>query len=183
MSTAVIEPPAFGARATSLSELTGEWWVAQARPQYERKLALELAAAGHDYYLPTYSVILVKGGKRRRERRLCIPGYVFVNGNANSRYAAACSRHTLRIINVSHQARLAKELSRLDASIMELPVFDTTAFAHKGARVRVKMGHALEGTVGYIDARTGRGTVTVAVTMLGTGTPIEIDPVWLEPED
>jgi transcription antitermination factor NusG len=183
MPTACITPPAFGARASSLDELTGTWWVVQVRPNRERKMAQRMLWLDVDYFLPTELVKTRRGKDWRTEKRLTLPGYLFINGSADARYEAASDEDALRIIEVKQQSRLAHELKAFEWIAAEPAHVAGDFTPKKGMRCRVVAGHPLEGHEGWIDDVTGGGMVVVKVTMIGEGTPVEIDPLHLERVD
>lgn len=182
MLATLIQPPALGARS-SLADMLDDWYVAQTKPQGERKLARELLLKGYDYFLPSYDVVDVISGRKRRVNRLAIPGYVFVNGGADARYEAARSYATTKIISVSNQARLSRELAHV-ARLMETDprVFSGEFVPVKGQRAIVKIGHAFAGHEAWIDeVKKNVGHVVIVVTTLGRSTSVEIDAEFLEP--
>lgn len=181
MPTACVNPPSLSPRVQSVDEMTGTWWVAQTRPQYEKKLARELQARGVDYFLPLVSYRKVLAGKRRVIVSPWFPSYVFVNGDADARYAAASSACTAIVRNVVNQEQLARDLVRVEAWLpKELVSFESESLK-PGIRCRVKAGHSMEGMEGWIDELTGKGRVVVSITILGTSRPVDIDPEFLEP--
>ncbi len=171
-----------GPRALSLDDMTGRWWVVQSRPNRERRLAMELADYGVDYFLPTVEVERVEGGRKRRKTILAIPMYIFVNGDEESRYRAAVSSYTTKIINVADQDRLTRELTAFE-NLMEsdATAFDNQFVPRKGIRCVVKPGHPLAGCEGWIDSVGKQGVAVVSITMLGASRPVSIDPHFLEP--
>lgn len=181
MLATLIQPPALGAR-TSLADMLDDWYVAQTKPQGERKLARELLLKGYDYFLPNYDTVDVIAGRKRRVNRLAIPGYLFINGSADARYEAARSVATAKIIHVSDQSRLSRELQHV-ADLMDTDprVFGGEYVPVKGARAVVKQGHPLAGYEAWIDEVKQCGHVIVVVTILGRSTPVEIDSEFLEP--
>lgn len=183
MLATLIQPPALGARA-SLADMIDRWYVAQTKPMGERKLARELYLKGYDYFLPSYDVVKVTGGRKRTVNLLAMPSYVFVNGGPDARYEAARSIATAKIIEVTDQARLARELERVMFVMDTDPrVFGGDFQPVKGTRARVKQGHAFEGQEAWVDDVKGCGNVVVLVSMLGRSTSVEISAEYLEPWD
>ena len=175
--------PACAASRTPVAEMAGTWWVAQVRPQYERKLAREMAVAGVDYFLPSE---LVKYSRKDRpgrsevRERLLFPWYLFVNGDESARYEAASSPHTVRVIPVPQQAKLTKQLVDLDRALDAGVQTSEYRELVIGTRCRVRYG-PLEGTEGVLIMRPdgGRDFVLV-VTMLGQAVTLDVAPEYLE---
>jgi hypothetical protein len=181
MPTLTITPPALSPRVESVADLTGTWWVAQTRPQYEKRLARDLAAQGVDYFLPMVDLVKLYGQHKRKVTVPVLPYYVFVNGDEEARYAAATSEATSHIIPVFDQGRLSTELTHLEHAFPRNPILQTPDFAQAGVRCLIRTGHRYAGLEGFIESDTGKGYVLLRLTVLQASFAVEIEPAYLIP--
>lgn len=174
--------PSLIPRAQSVADMDGTWWVAQTRPQYEKKLSRELKANGIDHFLPLITVKRIyKNGNSAILVLPWFPMYVFVNGDVEARYVAACSPAVSAVRNVSDQPRLHRELLNVERCCPQGIVVPQTESIRAGMKCVVKQGHALAGAEGWVDRVTGLGHAFIGITILGDTNPVEIDPIYLEP--
>lgn len=168
--------------AAGVGDLAGRWWVAQTRPQYEKMLARDLNRLRVDYFLPLMRISRKKARGDRYEAVVPLfPGYVFVNGDDETRYQAARSPFTARIIDVLAQQQMSHELENLERAIAVQPHLQSYPGMVVGTPCRIRQGHKLEGTEGVLQRRDDqRHKFVIRVTMLGQHVPVEIDPEFIE---
>jgi len=156
------------------------WWVVHTRPRAEKVLARQLHRRGVSFFLPLYE------RSRRLQRRLVtswlplFPGYVFLRGTEDSRYAALETKQIVGCIHVEEQERLAEDLAR---------IYD---LIHSGAPLapeeRLGPGMAAEITSGPLAGHRGvvvrRGKsmrLVIAVDFLQRGASLEVDSASIQP--
>lgn len=173
----------FARAADPLADCTGTWWVAVTRPRYEARLVKDLGYEDGRTVLIREKVTSsdpdAKGNRRRRTyERPLFPGYVFINGNEDYRYAAAKSLATIQMIEVRDQRRLHRELGQITI-VTDTCIDLSTARIEPGDRVRITDGIyvGFEGIV--IEGKPG--LVHLAVTMMGTCVALEVPREFIEP--
>jgi transcription antitermination factor NusG len=167
-----------------VESFTGTWWVAQTRPQYEQRLARDLAAAQVGHFLPLTKIRRHKNDRGRsyvvKENRPLFPGYLFLN--APGGYAPDAARRsiaTIRIIPVVDQERIAWEIKGLMRAIGIDPELGTEPI-RKGSRVRIIAGK-LEGITGFVTEECrGQLHVQLTVEMMGRAIPAEMPADYVE---
>lgn len=173
-------------RARSVAELTGMWWVGVTAPNYEKEVARRLNSRNVAYFLPMEHVIrrIERFGGRRRvdcveQYRPLFPRYIFVCGDDEARWQLGAEPKVVDVIEVHDQAKLINELAWIEAAVSK-PGFTSRLAPSAGARCMVKAG-PLMGQDGFIECNTGKGYVSLRVSMLGQSVSVEIDPALLEP--
>ncbi len=160
----------------SPANFTGRWLVVETRGQFERRIAAVLLAAGAGYFLPMERLYKKNGGGNRcLVNRILFPGYLF-----------ACCRHeddcyelsnrdgVKRIIRVSHQQQLIRELAAISIAMSAGLLSDQRPELGPGVKCEIVRG-PLKGCQGWIDARDDKkGTVVLKVTVLGQSCPTNI---------
>ena len=110
---------------------------------------------------------------------LLFPGYVFLCGGEADRLAALRTNRVAKLIDVSDQARLLREL----LAVKRLVDLDMAISPHealkKGVRCRIASG-PLAGLEGQVDRRRPRARFVVLVHILGRGAAVEVDGDLLE---
>ncbi len=175
-------PPQLSPGAQSLTDLTGQWWIAHTKAKMERQLVRHLAQHDVGYYMPLLERVTISSGKKRRSLMPMFTSYVFFCGDADARYTALASNYLCQVIDVAQQDRLVDELLGIEKAINGDAELDLYPFAVEGRRCRVKAG-PFEGLEGVVVHRTGSVRLILQVTMLQSGVALEIDIDLLEPID
>lgn len=115
-------PPA---RALSLSEMVGEWIIAQVLSQHEKSVAGILERADVQHYLPLFTREHDGAGNRRNRALPLFRGYLFVCcRNEDDRYELVARYNTsgqkivYGIIEIVQQAKFVKELLNIETAVL-----------------------------------------------------------------
>jgi hypothetical protein len=173
-------PPPLPPQYTSVRQLDGTWWVAHTKPRGEKALAFDLLTSNVGYYLPLCRQDYVSGGRKRSSLIPAFTSYVFVNGDESARLRALDSGRIARLIAVADRETFVSEVASIESALLVRPTLDRYPFAVVGRRCRVRAG-PLMGIEGTVIRRDDRQILVLAVTLLGTGVALEIDPALLEP--
>lgn len=165
----------------SVADLSGTWWVAQTRPRYEQRLARELLAAGIDHYLPVQEVLSVHNGRRHCAMLPAFPCYLFVCGDNESRYFAAKSHATSRMIDVVNQVRLIRELSGWQRVFATDPMAGVREMIRVGVNVEI-VGGPFDGQSGKVE-RLGSHDVFLPLSILGRAVVTQVPLQFVRPVD
>jgi hypothetical protein len=168
------------------------WIVAEVQPRSEKKLAADLLAAGHDYFLPLIKRVTVSH-RRRRVHHVPIEGlggYVFAASNELP-YEGHHVGHDLHEFLIGHravfdlieihtaaQSAFVQELTTLHGAVMT-GMFSDEKKMGPGTACRVKYG-PFEGKQGRIDS-IGKGWAILPITLLNRKICVEIPVSDLEP--
>lgn len=125
------------------------WHAAHTKPRQEKALARNLKKIGINYYLP---LMKQKQKSENRQRYSFVPlfaGYLFFRGDAGDRIAAFKTDRIVRIIDVSDQNQLVKELNIIHAALTYRSVGVYNSEIRPGVKVRITDGplKGAEGTV------------------------------------
>ncbi len=91
----------------------GSWWVLHTRPRAEKTLARRFTDRGTNFYLPLYPREWKNRGRKFHSYLPLFPGYVFLCGDANARYAALETNLVANVIRVDDQDQLHCDLARV----------------------------------------------------------------------
>jgi hypothetical protein len=175
-------PPMRTPTATSVAEMSGNWWVAHTKARFEKALAFDLTVKGIGYFLPMVERIKMSGGRKRRLLLPLFPSYLFFCGDADSRYAALATNRLCQAIAVTDREKFVDELTGLERALASHAHLDLYPFAAVGRRCRVRIG-PLQGIIGTVIRRDNETRLVLQVSMLGQGASLEIDTDLLEPAE
>lgn len=173
-------PPSLPPNCSSVRQLGGSWWVAHTKPRSEKALAFDLLSAGVRYYLPLCRQDYMSGRRKRSSLIPAFPSYVFICGDESARLRALESGRIVRLIPVVDRETFVGEIASIENALSIRPTLDRYPFAVVGRRCRVRTG-PLVGIEGTVTRRDDRQILVLAVTLLGAGVALEIDPALLEP--
>ncbi len=163
----------------SVSELSGNWWVAHTKARNEKALARDLSDAGIGYYLPLVKRTTFSGGRRRHGMYPLFLGYVFIVGDKETRYRALTTNRVCQVIPVIDQETMTRELCSIEQAIRSGLSVGHYPFAAVGNRCRVARG-PLQGIQGVVVRCDNKTRLILQVSVLGNGASLEIDADLLE---
>lgn len=162
------------------ADMTGWWWVAQVKPQHEKRVAQALVGIEDlGWYLPMY--VPDSTERKKPTPTPLLNGYIFACCNSDKAFCKLDDlrgpRSVQRIIRVNDQRRFVRELSSLHRATVagtvrpyRLPVV--------GQRCRITRG-PLEGTEGKLIRTTARSLFVLGVENFGAA-ELEVSPDMLE---
>ena len=175
-------PPIMPPWAASITDCQGQWWVGQTKSRNEKAAAWDLLARRIGYFLPMVEKVTLSGGRKRQVLMPLFPSYIFVCGDADSRYSAMTTDRFSKTLAVVDQDGLRGELMSIEKALKGQATLDPFPFAAQGRRCRVAQG-PFEGLEGVVVQRRQLARLVLQVGILGQGAAIEIDASLLEPLD
>ena len=161
------------------SDRNGEWHVLHVKSRQEKALAEELELRDIAYFLPLTRQPRVYGRRKALVEVPLFPGYVFLKGTPDETYTADRTGRVARIIRVSDQERIGRELANVRLALIRDRHPDPYPYLREGLRVRVKYG-PLEGLEGLIESKYKRDRLILRVEVLGQAVSLEMDGASLE---
>ena len=172
-------------RSDSVSNMVGQWVVAQVRPRNEKEVAARLTVKGHSAYVP-----LVSRGTGSRQRWVPVfPQYVFACGEGDALfYALQEDAHVFSQINVRDQRRFVREMSEIQQAIAINPQLGISERLVVGRLVEVtRVDHPFRGRRGVIEYAGDKfkptAKLVIGMSIFSRGVQVEIDPSDVEPVD
>jgi len=165
-----------------LDGYAGRWWVVHTKSRCEKALAADLNERGTPYFLP------LTRARRRYGRRVVVtdlplfPGYLFLCGEEEDRYAVLVTGRAAAVIRVVDQDRLRVELRHVYRLTASRAAAELYPGLRRGRRCRVARG-SLAGLEGVVLWRRGACRICIGVEALGQSAELEIDPSLLEAMD
>ncbi len=175
-------PPMFATDATTLADITGQWWIGHTRSRFEKTFAWDLRGRGIDYFLPLVERVRISGGRKRHVMAPLFPSYVFFCGGESIRYEALATNRLCQVIKVHDQDKLFAELLGIEMALAGKAQLDPYPFAAVGRRCRVTAG-VFRGLEGVVVQRKGIVRLVLEISMLGQSAALEIEADLLEPVD
>jgi transcriptional antiterminator RfaH len=161
---------------------TRYWQVVHTKPRQEKALALDLAEAGIEFFLPLVKHRRTYGHRRRTVEMPLFSGYLFLHGDHDAAWTAFRTTRTVRMIRVVDQLRFEHELNQIRQAVEGEATLDAYPFICKGKRVRITSG-PFEGIEGQVDDRLKSDRIILIVHSIGQAASLEIDAATLEPID
>ncbi len=158
------------------------WFVVHTHSRQEKALAETLEARGVRLFLPLVRGVRYYGHRRRVTDRPLFPSYVFLWGTLEATYLAVSTKRVARVLPVSEQDRLDRELYSIRLALIGEAPLDPYPFLAVGRRARVVSG-PLRGVEGIIQGRPTETRLVLCVHTLGQAVATEIDASLLEPID
>lgn len=163
-----------------LSESDFPWWVAHVRSRQEKALARHLLPLEIPFYLPQRERRVRRSGRRFVSYLPLFPGYVFFRGSADHRHAALRSNLIVKVLDVTDQGLLARELLQVrrlkEAGAELVPYFNLVP----GDPVRVTDG-PFKGYTGVVLRTQGQLRLVVTVSMLRQAVSVEFERAVVVP--
>lgn len=157
----------------------GYWWLVHTKSRQEKALADHLEKMAIGYFLPLVEMKR-KYGKRVFHLQVPLfPGYLFLQGGHDERYAVLMTHRAAKVIDVVDQERLKTELRHVQCVVMSDEPVDLFPMIKRGRRCRVVKG-SLAGLEGVVVRRRSTCRVYIGVEALGQSAELEIDPALLE---
>ncbi len=172
-------PPVVSPAGKSVADMPGTWWVAHTRARHEKALAFDLLGWQIPYFLPMVMRTTVIQRRRFRGMHPLFPGYVFLAGDAETRYRAASTAHVAGLIAVGDQTRLVRELVDIQRALETPAGFDPFPCLTQGSRCRITAG-PLRGLQGLVVQRDGATRLVLQIEMLGQAVATQVDPSLVE---
>jgi transcription antitermination factor NusG len=166
----------------ALSDSEQQWWVAHTKSRREKALAWDLHAKRIPYFLPMIVRNKVWGGRKRKILKPLFTSYLFFRGDDHDRLAAFETDHLCATLVVPLREQFLREVRAIHQALAENVDLEIDSLATPGRRCRVKEG-PLQGLEGTVIERQGKTRLVLSVTVVGSGTSLEIDADLLEPLD
>src|SRR5262249_48657475 len=141
------------------------WWVAHVRSRQEKVLARHIAPLEVPFYLPQHENRRRRGGRRLVSHLPLFPGYLFFRGSASQRIAVLRSNVVVRLLEVTDQELLTRELGELRAFQEAGATLTPYVPMAPGSTVRVVEG-PFKGYTGKVLREQSRLRLIVSVSML-----------------
>jgi len=173
-------PPIVFPEFCSLEDMESRWWVAHTKSRNEKALAWDLAKWNIPYFLPLVEKAHKRNGRTFRSLLPLFGGYVFFNGDEDSRYKALTTNRIAHVIHVTDQAGLIRDLSQIYKTMQCGVPLDPHPYLKQGDRCKVIAG-PLCGVEGIFLQRKKRSKLILQVEILGQAAGVEMDAALLEP--
>lgn len=160
----------------------GRWWVLHTKPRCEKALACDLQRLSIAHYLPVIRAKRTYGRRTTSVELPLFPGYLFMRGGNEERYAALRTDRIANVITVDDQERLRTDLRHIERVVAsDFPV-DLYRGLRIGRRCRVIAG-PLRDVEGVVVRRRNSSRVYIEAAVIGQSAVVEIDSALLEPID
>ena len=155
------------------------WHVLQVKPRQEKLLAQDLTARGINHFLPLQTRTHYYGSRKKSSQLPLFPGYLFLHGTTDDCYTADRGKRVAKIIRVSEQEHLERELTNIRLAIDGRATLDPYPYLQSGTKVEVSAG-PMRGLQGVVDQRVGMTRLILQIDMLGQAVSLEIDGSLLD---
>ncbi|MDM8008519.1 MAG: transcription termination/antitermination NusG family protein [Phycisphaerae bacterium] len=169
-------------QANPLDAYCGRWWLVHTKSRNEKALASDLTAMRIGHFLPLIQTRHRHAGRISQTEIPLFPGYLFMCGGDDERYATLLTHRAAAVINVVDQERLRRELCHVYLVTISQESVDLYPRLCRGRRCRIVRG-SLAGLEGVVLRRRGSCRIYVGVEALGQSAELEIDPALLEAVD
>ena len=165
-----------------MQETGSLWHVLHVRPRCEKKTAEYCAVHGLRHDLPLRAETKIYQRRKVTVQKPVFPGYIFVVFESAERATVLKSNMIVRILAVTDQRQLIRELDQVKQALAVDPTLDACAAFTQGRRVRIGGGpfQRLEGIVQIVRGQT---RVVLNVDLIGRAVAVEADMALLEPVD
>ena len=175
-------PPVVYPQGLLVEQFTGQWWVAHTKARNEKALAWDLSKRGISYFLPMVEKLRASRGRKIKSIVVLFPGYVFLCGSREDRYAAMTTNRVASTIDVVDQSRLIQEMISIQKALATPKQLDPFPYLRAGRRCVVTSG-PLKGVEGLLVHRKNISRLVLQVHVLGQAVATEIDAGLLETID
>lgn len=175
-------PPERVSDVMEIDRASDGWWIAQTRPQYEKRFAAELEREGIAHYLPLATRRSFAHGRWHWVEVPLFTTYVAFAGSLEDRCAAATTRKALRFIEVVNRPRFVSQLHAVQLALAENPKLRLFQGSPIGKLCRIIGGSLIgkEGRCDRIVEGSSRVRLILRVDMLGDSVETEVDAEHVE---
>ena len=173
-------PEIFPQALFDLTEAQAPWFVAHTRSRQEKALTRHLLPLEVPFYLPVNERVVRRRGRTFTSYLPLFPGYVFLRGSSVERVAALRSNLIVRVLEVSEQDVLGRELRDLRRLQLAGASLEPAHDFAPGDAVRIADG-PFRGYRGTVLQERGRLRLIVSVSMLRQSVAVELDRASLLP--
>ncbi len=178
-----IYPPNLLARSDLEQEATDHWWAVYTVSRHEKELMRKLIGLQIPCYCPVIPHrVRSPQGRTRTSYVPLFSNYVFVHGDAESRYKTLSTNCVSRILPVVDSAGLTRDLRQIHKLIECDEPLTVEARLQPGARVLIKSGR-LAGLRGTILERNGATMLLVSVNFIQQGATVRLEDFDVEPAE
>lgn len=156
------------------------WWVIYTKSRQEKSLARDLIGYRIPFYLPQVPREHLIRGRRVRAYVPVFPGYLFLFGSPDERVDSLRTNRISRILSVSMQEELVRDLRQLAKLIAIGASLTVEERLSPGRMIRIRNG-PMAGFEGVIVQRRGSDRLLIAVKFLQQGVSVEINDFMVEP--
>ena len=172
-------PPTTWPDAESISDFTGEWWVAHTKSRNEKALAHDLIRRDISYFLPMSWKVSRKSRRKIRSLLPLFSGYLFFCGKENDRVELLKTNRVAHLIEVDNQQKLLDELVQVNQALKSGAPLTPHNYIKKGQKCRVIAG-PLMGLEGIVVRSNNATRLVLQIDMLGQAASVEIDIDMIE---
>lgn len=156
------------------------WWVLHTRPRAEKSLARHFLARNLSFFLPLYQRQWRSRGRLFRSYMPLFPGYIFLNGDAQTRLYALETNQVVHALPVVDPDRLRADLVRVHRMMQAGMLLAPEERLYPGTAVEVVAG-PLAGLEGKILRRGKELRFFVEVRLLQCGVSVEVEGWMIRP--
>lgn len=156
------------------------WWVLHTRPRAEKMLARRFHNRGVEFFLPIYPRHWHKRGRLFRSYPPLFPGYIFLHGDEQHRYAALETNLVAGVLVVPDQHQLHADLGRVHRLIAAGAPIAPEDRLEPGDLVQIVKG-PLAGIEGKVLRRGKRLKIVIEVKLLRRAVSAEVESWMLQP--
>jgi transcription antitermination factor NusG len=162
-------------------EDTGDfWWCLHTKPRQEKATARYLHNRGIRYYLPlVWHEKNTPAGRKICSQLPLFPGYLFLYGNAEERVAALKGNSLVRVLEVTDQVSLVRDLRQINQMMMSGLTIVPEPSHPVGSLVRITTG-PLSGITGTVVRRGQNSRLVAMVKFLGSGATVKLQDWQVE---
>jgi transcription antitermination factor NusG len=174
------EPDLYPESLFSLPPEEAPWRIAYVKSRCEKAFARHLLERQVPFYLPTQQKRHFSGNRERIARLPLFPGYVFIRGERPERLAALQSQRVVRLMSVTDQQTLHRELQDLKQLQDEGFLLVSHPYLEPGDPVEILEG-PFQGYQGLVERERGVERLVVSVTFLRQSASVEVPRDELRP--
>ncbi len=156
------------------------WRIVYTKPRQEKSLARDLCANNIPFYLPLVPHENYIRGRRFASFVPLFSGYLFLYGTIEERQRSFDTRRIAHDISVGNQSELWRELRQVNRLIHANVPLTVERRLSVGQKARVKSG-PFKGFQGELVRAGDVNKLLIAISYLGQGITLEIEPYKLEP--
>ena len=176
------EPDLYPESLFDLSPEEAPWRIAYVKSRCEKALARHLHERGVPFYLPTQQKKHHSGERERIARLPLFPGYVFLRGERPERLAALQSQRVVRLLPVTDQQTLHRELRELKHLQDQGFLLVSHPYLASGDPVEILEG-PFQGYRGVVERARGVERLVISVSLLRQSASVEVLREALRPLD
>lgn len=152
-----------------------KWYVLYTKPNFEKKVELQLKDFTIESFLPLYTVIRKWSDRKKKVEVPLFPGYIFVYGDEKIRLSSLTANGVVKSVMFRNEPATLRdeEIENIKRVIISDKIIETVSSVTIGTKVKIKSG-PLEGIEGRLTEIKGNKVFSLVLETINSSILVDV---------